>query len=260
MHNTFKHISLFFKSMTFVFVFFCALSLQAQNSPLFEQGKELYKAEKYVEAINSWMKILEKGQHSASLYYNLGNAHYKLSNIGPSIYYYEKALLISPNDSDIKNNLAFAENARVDAIEPLPKTIFYQWYHTIADLLTYDGWAIAFVVLCLSFVLWFLLYYFSYTESKKRLFFICALISLLLLGMSLSMAYSTYDDAIKDQPAIIFSESIEVKDAPSLGSDSSFTLHEGTKVQIIARDNDWVRIEIANGKDGWIPVSDLKEL
>jgi len=251
---------IYLKRAFVVFVLFLSMASFAQNGPLFEQGKELYKAEKYIEAVNSWMKILENNQHSASVYYNLGNAHYKLSNIGPSIYYYEKALLLAPNDSDIKNNLAFAENARVDAIEPLPKTIFYKWYHTVSDLLTFDGWAIGVVAFSMCFVLLFLLYYFSYSEGKKRLFFGSALMTILLLGMALSMSFSTYDDAIKDQPAIIFSESIEVRDAPSLGSGSSFTIHEGTKVQIIARDTDWVRIEIANGKDGWIPVSDLKEL
>ncbi|PHS67306.1 MAG: ion channel protein [Flavobacterium sp.] len=237
-----------------------SMPIFAQNGPLFEQGKELYKAEKYQEAINSWMKIVDNKKHSASLYYNLGNAHYKLNNIGPSIYYYEKALLLNPNDSDIKNNLAFAENARVDAIEPLPKTIFYQWYHRVSSVLTFDGWAIASVVFSVGFVLLFLLYYFSYSEGKKRLFFVSSMVSILLLGMSLSMVYSTFEDAIKNHPAIIFSESIEVKDGPSLGNETSFTLHEGTKVQIIERDSDWVKIQIANGKDGWIPLSDLKEL
>ncbi|MFK5982177.1 MAG: tetratricopeptide repeat protein [Flavobacteriaceae bacterium] len=232
----------------------------AQNGPLFEQGKELYKAEKYQEAVNSWMKILEAKNHSAELYFNLGNAHYKLNNIGPSIYYFEKALLLSPNDSDIKNNLAFAENATVDDIEPLPKTVFYKWYLAVSEVLTFDGWAKAVVLFSISFVILFLLYYFSYSEEKKRLFFVSALFSILLLGMSLTMAFSTFDDTVKNQPAIIFSESIEVREAPSLGSETAFTLHEGTKVQVKEKDVDWALIEIANGKDGWIPLTDLKEL
>ncbi len=86
-----------------------------------------------------------------------------------------------------------------------------------------------------------------------------SIFSFLFLITTLSMAYSTFEDTEKDQPAIIFSESIEVKSEPNLGSEVSFKLHEGTKVQIIAKDTDWVRIEIANGKDGWIPLSDLKE-
>ena len=69
-----------------------------------------------------------------------------------------------------------------------------------------------------------------------------------------------FDQAKNDHPAIIFSEKTEVRNEPNLGSEVSFSLHEGTKVQIISRDSDWVRIEIPDGKDGWIPNSDLKEL
>lgn len=250
----------YLKGVLFSIVLFLSMTCFAQNGPLFEQGKTLYKAEKYVEAITSWMKILDNNQHSAALYYNLGNAHYKLNNIGPSIYYYEKALQLAPSDSDIKNNLAFAQNATVDDIEPLPKTIFFKWYQSLSGLLTFDGWAISVVIFSMSFVLLFLVYYFSYSEGKKRLFFVSSLFMVVFLLVALSMAFSTYNDSEKNQPAIIFAESIEVKSAPSLGSEAAFELHEGTKVQIIARDGDWLRIEIANGKDGWIPVTDLKEL
>ncbi len=242
-----------------IFLFFTAINF-AQNGPLFEQGKSLYKAGNQQEAVTSWLKIIDNKQHSAELYFNIANAHYKLNNIGPSIYYYEKALLLAPNNSDIKNNLAFAENAKVDAIEPLPKTIFYKWYHIVSEVLTFDGWAYVTVLFSVCFVLFFLVYYFSYSERRKRLFFAAAAFSILLVGMSISMAYSTYGDAIKNQPAVIFAEIIEVREAPNLGSEISFTLHEGTKVQMEEKDADWVLIQIANGKEGWIPYSDLKEL
>ena len=45
-----------------------------------------------------------------------------------------------------------------------------------------------------------------------------------------------------------------------MGSNVAFTLHEGTKVQISAQDGNWFRITLADGKDGWIPASDLKQL
>ena len=78
--------------------------------------------------------------------------------------------------------------------------------------------------------------------------------------MSLSMAFSTYEDAINNNPAIIFAESTDVREAPNLKSEISFMLHEGTKVQILERDVEWGLIEIANGKEGWILLTDLKEL
>ena len=248
------------KMTLYILSFLLSLSFFAQNDVVFDKANTLYNEGKYADAISQYESILATRNHSAALYFNLGNAHYKLNNIGPSIYYYEKALLLAPNDADIKNNLAFAENAKVDAIESLPKTIFYKWYHTISDVLTFDGWAYSTVLFSICFMLFFLIYYFSYSERIKRLFFAAATFSIVFIGMSLSMAYSIYDDAIKNQPAIIFAESIEVREAPNLGSEISFTLHEGTKVQILDTVNQWKEIKLTDGKIGWIENEDIKEL
>lgn len=242
-----------------VFVLVSALSW-GQNNALFDQGKEHYKNGKFQEAINSWEKVLDNGKHSAEVYFNLGNASYKLNKVAPSIYYYEKALQLAPADKDIKTNLKFAENARIDAVEPLPKTIFKRWYEQLAGVLTYDGWAIVAVTGAVLFVLLFLSYWFAGAETKKRLFFITSIISVLVLLVGLTMAYQTYGDVLKDQPAIVFSESTEAKSEPNMGSENAFVLHEGTKVQITAQEDSWVRVLLANGKDGWIPASDVKRL
>lgn len=232
----------------------------AQNEALFEQGKENYKNAKFSEAITHWKKIIDNGEESVELYFNLGNANYKLNNIGPSIYYYEKALQLQPNDDDIKTNLAFAENARIDVIEPLPKTVFSRWYQTVSGVFTYNGWAIVSIIGVVLFVGLFLLYWFSISETKKRVYFSTSILSIVICIAALVMAFQTYMDFNQDQPAIIFSESTEVKSEPNMGSETAFELHEGTKVQIIGSDQNWVRIALADGKDGWMPVNDLKQL
>ncbi|WP_347373564.1 tetratricopeptide repeat protein [Aequorivita sp. Q41] len=248
------------KIFLFFVLVFLSFSAFSQNQNLFEEGKELYKNGKYQQAINAWMEILETGEHSAELYFNLGNAQYKLNHIGPSVYYYEKALQLSPNDADIKNNLAYAENARIDAIEPLPKTVFAKWYENVSTIFTFEGWAILAVTFSVFFVILFLFYYFAFTERRKRLFFVSSMGVGLLLITSLTMAFLVYGDNSKNRPAIIFSSEIEVKTEPSMGSNVAFTLHEGTKVQIAAQDGNWYRITLADGKDGWIPATDLKQL
>ncbi len=232
----------------------------AQTDAMFNAGKEAYKAENYQEAIDSWRQIVDNGEESPELYFNLGNAHYKLNNIGPSIYYFEKARILDPNDADIKNNLAFAENARVDVIEPLPQTVFKTWYERISGVTDFDGWATAGVVFTFSFVFLFLTYYFSASERKKRFLFASSIVALFLLMASVAMAFTTYADYQNNNPAIVFSEKVEVKDAPSVGGEVSFLIHEGTKVQVLDRETNWVRIRLADGKDGWIPSADIKEL
>ncbi len=248
------------KKLLYLLILLVSFSSFGQNETLFNQGKELYKNGKYQQAVTAWMQILDKGEHSAELYFNLGNAQYKLNHIGPSIYYYEKALQLSPNDSDIKINLAFAENARIDSIEPLPKTVFAKWYQSVSGIFTFEGWAVLAVAFSVFFVALFLFYYFAFSEKRKRLLFVSSMFAGVLLVASLTMAFFTYGDYSKNQPAIIFASEIEVKTEPSMGSNVAFTLHEGTKVQISAQDGNWFRITLADGKDGWIPSTDLKQL
>ncbi len=232
----------------------------AQNMSLFEQGKEQYRAEKYEEALQQWMKILNNGEHSANLYYNIGNAHYQLHHIGPSIYYYEKAKLLDPNDADIQNNLAFAKNATVDAIEPLPQTFFVKWDQQISGLMSYDSWAWMAVLGILFFTFLFLRYYFSAASRTKRFFFVTSLLAVFMGLIALSMAFRTYHISEFDKEAIVFAESADVKNGPRMGDETIFQLHEGTKVKIISQEDNWCRILLADGKDGWIPLEYIKEL
>lgn len=247
------------KNLCYLILFF-TMSVFGQNEALFEKGKEHYKAEQYTDAIESWKKIITAGEHSEALYFNLGNAYYKQNKIGPSIYYYEKALQLNPNDNEVLTNLAFAENARIDAIEPLPKTIFSKWYSSIANVFNYEGWAKLSIVFIVVFVVSFLLYYFGTIETRKRFFFIISGISILLFFGSLTLAYLTYNDIQNDVPAIVFAENVEIKSEPKMNSATAFVLHEGTKVQIEAEDGDWLKITIADGKYGWIPATDLRKL
>ncbi len=231
-----------------------------KNNVLFDQGNKQYAAEQYQQAIDSWKLIEKTGNESAAMYYNLGNAYYKLNKVGPSIYYFEKALQLAPNDNDIKNNLGFAQNARVDAIEALPKNFIAKTYERLYSIATFEIWAKVAVALSMISVLAFLFYYFVSQSGKKRFFLLTSFAGFLLLFISLAMAYSTYNNQNKKQPAIIFEERVDVKNEAKLGSSTNFVLHEGTKVNILESQDEWVRIIIANGKEGWLPSETLKSL
>lgn len=232
----------------------------SQNSEKFEKGKTHYKEANYEAAIGAWESILESGEHSAALYYNLGNAYFKAEQIGPSIYYYEKALQLAPNDSEIKNNLAIAQSRTIDAIEPVPENFFSTWLKKIADIFTFDGWAWVTVFFVLSFTVLFLLYYYSSLSSKKRLLFALSFIALFFAIASLSFAFITYDKIENEHTVIVFAQSTQVRSEPLNRSEVSFVLHEGTKVTITEEEDEWSRILLADGKEGWILKKDLKEL
>lgn len=233
----------------------------AQYDTDFNKANSLYNNGQYQEAISVYESILDEGFHSAELYYNIANAYYKLNSIAPSIYYYEKALLLKPNDKDIKNNLAYAQNMTIDAIENIPEIGFSKFMKSVINLLSFDTWSILSIGFSVFSVVLFLIYYFSYSTLRKRLMFLGSLTAFFLMLISLFLAFQNYNLELKNNPAIIFSQESQVRTDPNLRSENVFILHEGTKIQVLELyKEEWAKIKIANGKTGWISSEDFKTI
>ena len=245
--------------MIFLLLLVC-FSAIAQNEALFNNATTFYNEGSYEKAAENYLEILEKGQHSAELYFNLGNCYYKLNQIAPSIYYYEKALLLKPNDPEIKNNLAYAKNMTLDAIEELPETGLAKIKKSLIGFLSFDQWAKTAVACMILFVLLYIAFYFFRYSSRKRIAFIASIIALMISVVSSIFAFIQYNDFKDDNPAIVFSEEISVRSEPNERSQGIFTLHEGTKVNVMDELNDFQKIRIADGKSGWVPKKSIKVL
>lgn len=249
------------KIVVVIVAFIMSYTIHAQQTDLlFKAGNDHYAQGRYQEAIDTYKRILDQKVASAELYFNMANAHYKLNNVAPTVYYYEKALQLAPSDPDIRNNAAFAENMKIDAIEPLPENTLQEWINSVLGLLTSEGWAKATVFFVFLFVISFLGYYFAFGAGRKRFLFITAMLSIILGITSLSFAYTAFAKAKQDNPAIVFTPEVEIKSEPNLASTQAFILHEGTKVFVLEEVNDWNRIKLIDGKTGWIPKSDIKLL
>ena len=232
----------------------------AQDNALFEQGNTLYNEGKYAEAIDKYQAILDSGFQSSELFFNIGNAHYKLNHVGPSVFYFEKALQLAPNDKDIKNNIAYARNMTIDAIDVVPEVGITKLLKKVTNVLSFDGWAITTVVLFILFVILFISYYFSEFTNSKRAAFSTSIVVLCLGFITLFFAFHEFSLMKKDNPAIIFVQESQVNNEPNLSSPEAFKLHEGTKVQVLDTVNNWKKIKLSDGKTGWISSADIKVL
>lgn len=242
-------------------LFFISNFAWAQNAErLFIDANDFYKKEQYQKALQLYKKIDSLNVHSSELYHNLGNTYYKLNKVGPSIYYYEKALLLNPQNEDVQNNLVFARRLSLDNIEELPKTVFQKFNTNYLQKLSYNQWALIVVVFSFLVSVFFLIYYFSGTSSIKRLFFIMSLIATILLVVSTVITFNQYSFIKNNKIAIVFAEETEIRNAPTFNSEKVFTLHEGTKVVVLDMIDEWKKIKIADGKIGWIIAEEIKEL
>ena len=68
------------------------------------------------------------------------------------------------------------------------------------------------------------------------------------------------NDFDNEKPAIVFAEMVLVKSEPQNGSNTVFTLHEGTKVFVKETVENWRKIQLTDGTEGWIEKTAIKEV
>jgi uncharacterized protein YgiM (DUF1202 family) len=83
---------------------------------------------------------------------------------------------------------------------------------------------------------------------------------LLLLLISVSAAISEKNHYESEKPAIVFAEMVLVKSEPQKASNTIFTLHEGTKVFIKETLENWKKIQLTDGTEGWIEKTAIREV
>lgn len=245
------------KKLFYIFLLISQTFL-AQNG--FEKGNELYRKEKFQDAVTAYESVLKTKKESAELYFNLANSYYKLNKVAPAIFNYEKALLLKPNDKDIINNLKFAQKLQIDDIKEVPKVGFSKLIQDFTSSYHYNTWGWIAVGFSTLFLVLFIGYYFSQTTLLKRLFFVGMFLALLVIVLGVLSAIFEKSNYENDRPAIVFAEITAVKTEPKSDAPDAFILHEGTKVQILETLDDWKKIELSDGTGGWIEETAIKEL
>lgn len=248
------------KKLIYLVLMLIGFSGSAQNQTFFERANAAYADGNYEEAAELYREILDKGEASVAVHYNLGNSYYKLNRIAPSIYHFEKALQLKPGDEDVMNNLQFARNMAIDAIEEPKEEGFSEFITSTTAIFSPTGWGWTAIVCMLVFVAFFLAYYFSRKALFKRVFFITGMF-FLLVAISSAVIGTIKQNILENRSfAIVFSEEVEVKSEPNVRSGEVFTLHEGAKVKVTEDFQEWYEIELPNGSQGWLKKSDLKRL
>ena len=224
------------------------------------EADSAYARGEFQQAIKDYEALLKQGA-SADLYYNLGNAYYRTENITRAVLNYERALLLSPGDRDIRFNLQIAQSKTIDKIVPESEMFFFTWYKTLVNLMSVDGWARTSLVSLALVIILLLVYLFSDRIWLRKIGFFGGVVLLLLFVMSNVFAWQQKQNLLFRKGAIVITPSVTVKSTPANNGTDLFVLHEGTKVMITDSSmKGWKEIRIADGKEGWIESSQLEEI
>jgi tetratricopeptide (TPR) repeat protein len=235
----------------------CLASLFICASPLSDSAFKAYTKQEYKKSINFYEAILAEGKASAPLYYNLGNAYYKDNQLGKAIYYYELAKKLNPNDDDIKNNLVLANTKLIDKIESKENFFAGAIKSGVYTLFSTNGWARLNIISLLLALGFFFLFIISKNLLLKRSGFLLGAICIITFIASFSVGYAALHNLNKKSQAIVTNQVVQVMSAPTAQAKPKFSLHEGTKLNVLSTNEEWTSIQLANGNEGWIHTPEL---
>jgi tetratricopeptide (TPR) repeat protein len=226
---------------------------------LYKIGNQAMLHENFETAIGNYEQILNQGNSHPDLYYNIGNAYYRLNQIGNAVWAYEKGLQLDPRDKDLQFNLSLA-NARVrDRIEMPQSMLILEQYRALKKSTTIvDIVLVAAAIFMLGTFIYFIKKYYRWRSIWiSRLIVTFFIISLFIHLIALDKYYEISDT----KEIIIVQSEVEIFAAPFDRRETVlFRLHEGVKAEITQEQPEWIEIILIDGKKGWIQSEKVRYL
>jgi tetratricopeptide (TPR) repeat protein len=234
-------------ALSFVLLLVLVVGVFAADEGLFARANQAYAEGRYEEAANGYESLVSSGGRHPNLFYDLGNAKYRLGDFGQAILNYERALALDPRHPEAEANLRLARDEG-RALEM--RRDWMERYASIGTVKQYTiGAAVAFwFALFLAAHLWF-----STRRSAGRVTLLC--VAILIIGVSVFAIYTLENGARGAALAVVTGKEVEARLATADTAKSVLVLPAGSEIKILSERGDWVYAALPNDQRGWISAS-----
>jgi len=223
-----------------------AVDRSDEDGEFFYRINQLYKEGRFKEAVDGYLQLIKSHHENSHLYYNLGNAYYRLNQLGHAILYYEKARLLMPRDADLDYNLRYVRQQTKDMIEENQDALSMSFFWLDSVTLSEIFWIFAVI----NFIFWSTLLFRLYLKKEWTYYLVIIfLVAWIIVGISFGWKWHAVES---DDRAVILAEEVNVLSGPDIGDTILFKLHAGTIVRYEREEDEWMLIRMHDRKRGWI--------
>jgi len=230
----------------------------------FEQAAALPRSssaealELYRQSANAYQALIAQGVCNAKLYYNLGNAYYRLGDLGRAVLAYRRAQQYDPGDAQLQANLRSARSLRLNRIEEparnrLAENLLFWQVNTSPRGRAYFAVTIFSLAWALLIVNLFV----------PRRFLVALFVGGVVLSGIAAVSVAAQLHARRNHPAgVILAQDVVARTGNGVSYQPKFEekLQPGLEFTLLERRGDWLRIRLPDEQQGWIPAHTAETL
>jgi tetratricopeptide (TPR) repeat protein len=235
----------------FIAIFIFSTSLFASPKDMLLQGNQLYNNGKYLEALKIYQAIQSQGMQDETLLFNMGNAHYRVGELGNAILFWEKALKYFPRSTEARENLIFAR--KQNNLPPITS------HNSIIEMFKKIGiqeFAILFSIIFILMITAIVFSVFKHNNKLLSLKNITFIITICIFTILLYMRWSLFT-----QPwGIAIGKNILVKSGPADTNATLFQVQEGVGIRIERVNGHWYQVTVPGKLSGWVEKKSIGKI
>jgi len=219
----------------------------------FDAANRLYEEGKFADAAAAYSKLVDAGAVSAAVYFNRGNAYFRLGKTGWAIVDYLLASRLAPRDRELRSNLNIARSkARGGAVYSEPKA------QKILRVLTVNEWA-----LLTAAGVWGLFIFLAMVQWRVDLkpllqkYAMASAVVAVVAGVCLVVKLNA--DYFTDRAVVVTGEA-EVRNGPLDEAIELFKVRDGAEVEVLDRKEGWLQIADVAQRTGWVKSTQVVEV
>lgn len=197
---------------------------------------------------------------SPGYYLAAGNTQYERGDYGRAILAYERGLRLQPNNGELANNLRFVREEAGITRPVIPENTLVRWWRAAGAALG------AGTCFALALVGWWLavagtLYWYlrrgTMSESRRFALLPAAGFLLALAVIFYQLGESRNATLARADEVILIERSASLRVAPGPEATLEATLSSGQKLRIVDRFERYVKVQLEDGRQGWLPESTI---
>jgi len=238
----------FLKLHLAILIMATGLAASAASPEGFETGNTLYAQGKFKEARQAYESVVQSGNYSAILFYNLANAEFRLGDVGQAALNYERAIALNPNLPEARANLSYVRNQTGAKTRPASMLSYffvdlsanaYAWVASLA------GW---FGLFCLSA---------AFFKKQRQGLITAALFAAIVCAYSIAATQFLLKE---NSFAVVTAKRADARFAPMDSATLVEPLPAGSHLRILTKSGSWAYCDLPNGTRAWVPEASIEPI